>query len=92
MRLRDAIMELAPRCDDADVVVQANPLERTEQSVAMRCECDIAAPVPGKRRVGKMANRIPQCLVIVALGHRGRKPEPGNVHTPDDLADCRAAS
>ncbi len=86
MRLRHAIVELAARSDNANVVIEANSLERAEQPVAVRSQRDVAAPVPRQRRVRKMADRIPQRLVVVTFRYCGREPEPWDVDAADDLA------
>ena len=86
VHLRHAIVVLAARCDDANVVVEANPFERAEQSVAMRGQRHVAAAVPRQRRVWKMADRLPQRFVVVAFRDRSREFEPGDVDTADDLA------
>ena len=92
VRLLHLIVILSARRDEANVVADTNPLELAEQPVTMSGQPDVATPLPRQRRIGKMANRLPESLVIVAFGDRSRQLEPRDIDASDELAGFREAS
>jgi hypothetical protein len=81
-RVPDDVLVATRRRRHHDLVADADAADGPEVRVPVTCDGRVAA-LPRQRRVGQMAHRAAQCLVVVSRSGNRRQPQPRHLQRPD---------